>query len=168
MKNYSLPKKKIPASYLKNPVHLLSLGFGSGLSPKAPGTMGTLAAIPLYLLLARLDLQWYLLITLLLTVLGVWFCAYTSAALEVHDHPGIVIDEFAGFLITMIAVPLNLYTLVLGFMLFRLFDIIKPWPISWLDRKVHGGLGIMLDDVLAGIFALGSMHGIIFITGKLQ
>ncbi|MCW8955702.1 MAG: phosphatidylglycerophosphatase A, partial [Gammaproteobacteria bacterium] len=139
MKDYSQPNRKIPLSYLKNPVHLLSLGFGSGLSPKAPGTMGTLAAVPLYLLLATLDLQWYLLLTLLLSLLGIWFCAYTSAALKVHDHPGIVIDEFAGFLITMIAVPLNMYTLILGFILFRLFDIIKPWPIGWLDRKVHGG-----------------------------
>jgi len=167
MKDYSQPKKKIPFSYLKNPVHLLSLGFGSGLSPKAPGTMGTLAAIPLYLFLASLDLQWYLLITLLLSLLGIWFCAYTSAALKVHDHPGIVIDEFAGFLITMIAVPLSLYTLLLGFLLFRLFDIIKPWPIGWLDRKVHGGLGIMLDDIVAGIYALVSIHLIISIAGKL-
>ena len=167
MKDYRQPSKKIPASYLKNPVHLISLGYGSGLSPKAPGTMGTLAAIPLYLLLATLDLQWYLLFTLLLTLSGVWFCAYTSAALEVHDHPGIVIDEFAGFLITMIAVPFNLYTVILGFMLFRLFDIVKPWPISWLDRKVHGGLGIMLDDILAGMFALCAMHLIMFISGTL-
>lgn len=167
MKDYSQPNKKIPLRYLKNPVHLLSLGFGSGLSPKAPGTMGTLAAIPLYLLLASLDWQWYLLLTLVISVLGIGFCAYTSAALDVHDHPGIVIDEFAGFLITMIAVPLNLVTLIMGFLLFRLFDIIKPWPISWLDRKVHGGLGIMLDDILAGVFALVSMHLMIFIFGKL-
>lgn len=167
MKDYSQPNKKIPLRYLKNPVHLISLGFGSGLSPKAPGTMGTLAAIPLYLLLASLDLQWYLLFTLLLSVLGIWFCTYTSDALEVHDHPGIVIDEFAGFLITMIAVPLNMYTLMLGFLLFRLFDIIKPWPIGWLDRKVHSGLGIMLDDILAGIYGLASIHFIIFIAGKL-
>ncbi|MFW2372099.1 MAG: phosphatidylglycerophosphatase A [Gammaproteobacteria bacterium] len=165
MKDYSHPNRKIPPSYLKNPVHFLSLGFGSGLSPKAPGTMGTLAAIPLYLLLATLDLEWYLLITLLISILGIWFCGYTSAALKVHDHPGIVIDEFAGFLITMIAVPLNLYTLVLGFMLFRLFDIIKPWPIGWLDRKLHGGLGIMLDDIVAGIYALASVHLIILIYG---
>lgn len=158
MKDYSQPNRKIPLSYLKNPIHFLSLGFGSGLSPKAPGTMGTLAAIPLYLLLAQLDLHWYLLVTIVLALVGTWFCAYTSAALEVHDHPGIVIDEFVGFLITMIAVPLNPYTLVLGFMLFRLFDIIKPWPIGWLDRKLHGGPGIMLDDVLAGVYALALMH----------
>ena len=167
MKDYSQPNRKIPPSYLKNPVHFLSLGFGSGLSPKAPGTMGTLAAIPLYLLLATLDLQWYLLITLLITLVGIGFCSYTSNALQVHDHPGIVIDEFAGFLITMIAVPLNLYTLLLGFILFRLFDIIKPWPIGWLDQKVHGGLGIMLDDVVAGIYALMCVHLIIFLSGNL-
>jgi len=164
MKDYSQPNRKISPSFLKHPVHFLSLGFGSGLSPKAPGTMGTLAAIPVYLLLATLDLHWYLLVTLLISILGIWFCSYTSRALQVHDHPGIVIDEFAGFLVTMIAVPLNLYTLVLGFMLFRLFDIIKPWPIGWLDRKLHGGLGIMLDDILAGIYALACVHLVLFIS----
>lgn len=165
MKDYSQSVRKIPAGYLKHPVHLLSLGFGSGLSPKAPGTIGTLAAIPLYLLLSLLELEWYLLATLVISLLGVWTCAVTSSALDVHDHPGIVIDEFAGFLITMVAVPLSIYTLILGFLLFRLFDILKPWPIGWLDHRVQGGLGIMLDDIVAGVYALVCMHLLITYTG---
>ncbi len=150
---------KIPAQLLKNPLHFLSLGFGSGLSPKAPGTMGTLAAVPVYFLVQQYsDLNGYLFITLLISLLGVYLCGYTSRALKVHDHPGIVIDEIAGFLITMIAVPFSWLNVLAGFVLFRVFDILKPWPISWLDKNVHGGLGIMLDDVLAGLFSLLILH----------
>ena len=143
---------------LKNPVHFLSLGFGSGLSPFAPGTFGTLAAIPLYLLIQPLSLSVYLLITLLTLVLGFYLCGQTAKALGVHDHGGIVWDEIVGFFITMIAVPLDWKWILAGFVLFRFFDIIKPWPIKWIDAKVSGGVGIMLDDVLAGIFALIGLH----------
>ncbi len=151
-------RKKIPVSYLKNPLHFLSLGFGSGLMPKAPGTFGTIAAIPVYLLMSSLELWWFIGLTIVITLVGIYVCSYTSKALGVHDHSGIVIDEIAGYLITMIAVPFAWQWIVIGFVLFRLFDIIKPWPISWLDKKVHGGLGIMLDDVVAGIFALACLH----------
>ncbi len=152
---------KIPASYLKNPLHFISLGFGSGLMPKAPGTFGTLVAVPLYLAVSGLTLETYLLITCALTFAGVYLCYYTSKALGVHDHSGIVIDEIAGYLITMIAVPFDWKWIIAGFVLFRFFDILKPWPISWIDENVHGGLGIMLDDVLAGIFAFFCLHAII-------
>lgn len=138
---------------LSSPVHFLAFGFGSGLSPKAPGTMGTLAAIPLYLLLANLPLWGYLLALLLVSVAGVWLCGESSRRLGVHDHGGIVWDEFAGFLLTMTAAPQGWMWIVVGFALFRLFDIWKPWPVRVADRKVHGGLGIMLDDWLAGIYA---------------
>lgn len=138
---------------LASPVHFLAFGFGSGLSPKAPGTVGTLAAIPLYLLLAPLPLGWYLLAVLLVAVLGVWLCGESSRRLGVHDHGGIVWDEFAGFLLTMSAAPQGWWWIVLGFALFRLFDIWKPWPVRIADRNVHGGLGIMLDDLLAGVYA---------------
>ncbi|MDH5473679.1 MAG: phosphatidylglycerophosphatase A [Gammaproteobacteria bacterium] len=148
----------IPVALLKNPIHFLSLGFGSGLMPKAPGTFGTLAALPVYLLMANLSLLIYSLIVVAMFGLGVYLCQKTTDELKVHDHSGIVFDEIVGFLITMIAVPLSWQWIIAGFMLFRLFDIVKPWPISWLDRKVHGGLGIMLDDVLAGVFALIVMH----------
>jgi phosphatidylglycerophosphatase A len=144
---------------LSNPVHFLALGFGSGLAAKMPGTFGTLAGLPLVLLASLyLNLYSYLILTLIVCVVGVWLCAKTAEDLQVHDHPSIVWDEFAGMFITMLAVPLSWQTIVAGFVLFRLFDILKPWPISYLDKHLHGGLGIMLDDVLAGIFALACIH----------
>lgn len=155
-------KKIIPIRFLRNPIHFLALGFGSGLMPKAPGTFGTLAAIPVYYLLKDLSLIQYLLFVLTVFLAGIYICQYTSDALKVHDHPGIVIDEFAGYFITMIAVPISWQSILIGFLLFRLFDIFKPWPISWLDKKVHGGLGIMIDDVVAGFFALAIMHLALF------
>ncbi len=140
-------------AHLSNPVHFLALGFGSGLAPRAPGTFGTLAAIPLFLLVSGLPLPAYLLLTLLACVAGVWICGRAARDFGVHDHPAIVWDEIAGFLVTMIAAPAGLLWIVLGFLLFRVFDILKPWPIGWLDRRVDGGLGIMLDDIVAGVFA---------------
>jgi phosphatidylglycerophosphatase A len=137
----------------RNPIHFLAFGFGSGALPRAPGTFGTLVAVPLFLLLAPLPLWTYLSLVAVLAVLGVWLCQVTSRDLGVHDHAGIVWDEIVGYLITMIAVPASWPWLVAGFVLFRLFDIIKPWPIGWADRHVHGGLGIMLDDVLAAVYA---------------
>ena len=153
-----MPHKIIQPALLKNPVHFLSLGFGSGLSPFAPGTMGTLAAVPLYLLIQPLSLTIYLSITVLTLVLGFYLCGQTAKALGEHDHGGIVWDEIVGFFITMIAVPLDWKWILSGFILFRFFDIVKPWPIKWIDAKVSGGVGIMLDDVLAGIFALIGLH----------
>lgn len=138
---------------LYNPVHFLALGFGSGLVPRAPGTCGTLAAIPLYLVLSLLPQAVYLGAVVLVCVAGIWICERAARDFGVHDHPAIVWDEIAGYLITMIAAPAGWAWLVVGFVLFRLFDIFKPWPISVLDRRVGGGLGIMVDDVLAGVFA---------------
>ena len=138
---------------LRNPIHLLAFGFGSGLSPKAPGTMGTLAAIPLFLIINNFNLYIYLIVLSLVILFGIKICDVTSKDLDVHDHPGIVWDEFAGFLITMTAVPMSWQTVLAGFLLFRFFDILKPWPIGWLDKKVAGGFGIMLDDIVAGAMA---------------
>ncbi len=146
----------------KNPVHFLAFGLGSGLSPKAPGTVGTVAAIPFYLLLQNFSLGPYLLILAIATGIGIWLCDRTSKDLGVHDHPGIVWDEFCGFWITMIAAPSGWEWILLGFLLFRLFDIWKPWPISWLDARVGGGLGIMIDDIVAGFYALFSLQLIAF------
>ena len=143
---------------LSSPVQLLAFGFGSGLSPKAPGTMGTVAAIPLYLLLCQLSLELYSVVLLVSIVAGVWICSRASADLGVHDHPGIVWDEFVGFWITLWAIPAEWPWILAGFVLFRIFDIAKPWPISWLDRNVHGGLGIMIDDILAGVFSCALLH----------
>lgn len=143
-----------------SPVHFLAFGFGSGLAPKAPGTFGTLAAIPLYLLLVQLPLWGYVLAVLAITLAGVWICGESSRQLGVHDHGGIVWDEFAGFLVTMTAAPQGWVWVVLGFALFRLFDIWKPFPVRFADRNVHGGLGIVLDDVLAGVYAGLVLQGI--------
>lgn len=138
---------------LRDPAQLIAFGFGSGLAPKAPGTFGTLAAIPLYLLLAQLPLAGYLLATLAVIVIGIWASDVTCRRLGVHDHSGIVIDEFAGFFVTMAVMTPTLPSVVAGFLLFRLFDVLKPWPISVLDRRVHGGVGVMLDDLAAGVLA---------------
>lgn len=143
----------ISASLLRDPGHLLALGFGSGLAPRAPGTAGTLVAIPLYLLCANLPQVYYLTVLVVSFVLGVFLCGRTARALGVHDHPGIVWDEVVGYLATMTFVPSGWLWVALGFVSFRLFDIWKPWPIRVLDRRVHGGLGIMLDDLLAGVAA---------------
>ena len=129
---------------------MLAFGFGAGLAPRAPGTAGTLAAIPVYLAFSQFSQGIYLLLVVAVGVAGVWLCQRAADRLGVHDHPGIVWDEFAGFLVTMIAAPRSWLWILVGFALFRLFDIWKPWPISWADRHCKGGLGIMLDDLLAG------------------
>ena len=136
-----------------SPVHFLAFGFGSGLSPFAPGTAGTLAAIPLYLLLVQLPFWGYVAVLLVMSLVGIWICGESSRRLGVHDHGGIVWDEFAGYLLTMLAAPAGWVWMVVGFCLFRLFDIWKPWPVRWVDREVSGGFGIMFDDILAGIYA---------------
>ena len=150
---------------LKDPVLFLAFGFGSGLMPRAPGTAGTLAAIPLYLWFSQYPLTIYLALVILVSVTGVWICQQASARLGVHDHPGIVWDEVAGFLITMIPAPASWIWLVAGFILFRVFDIWKPWPIAWADRELKGGLGIMLDDVLAGGIAAVILFIVIRLVG---
>jgi len=138
---------------MSDPRHLLAFGLGSGLAPFAPGTFGTLAAIPLYWLMSSLPLWSYLVVTLLLFLFGCWLCGWSARDLGVHDHSGIVWDEVVGLLITMIAAPANWGAVAIGFVLFRLFDIWKPWPIRVVDARVGGGFGIMFDDVLAGIYA---------------
>jgi phosphatidylglycerophosphatase A len=156
--NTQLGKNKLtPKQILSDPVLFLAFGFGSGLAKKAPGTMGTLAAIPVYWLFAQTNLYVYSLLTLIVTVAGIWICGIAAKKLDEHDFGGIVWDEIAGYLITLWLVPFTWQAVALGFILFRVFDIFKPWPIKWIDRQVHGGLGIMLDDVLAGIFAGGAL-----------
>ena len=146
--------KIIPPRLLMHPLHCLSLGFGSGLAPRAPGTFGSLVGVLLYLPLSLLPVFGYLLLTVLAFLAGIWLCHKTAAALGVHDHPGIVWDEIVGIWVSFILIPAGWVWLLIGFLLFRVFDILKPWPIKWVDKKVDGGLGIMLDDLLAGIFTL--------------
>ncbi len=137
----------------RDPILFFAFGFGSGLAKKAPGTCGTLVAVPLFALLAGLDLMTYIALILALYIFGVWICDKASEKLGVHDHQGIVWDEIVGYLITMVGMPLSWPTIIMGFILFRFFDIVKPWPIHVIDRQVSGGQGIMLDDVLAGVCA---------------
>jgi phosphatidylglycerophosphatase A len=147
-------EKTIPhAALLKHPVHCLSLGFGSGLAPHAPGTCGTLAGVLIYLLLQSLTLPAYLAVVLVMFGAGIWLCNRTSALLGTHDHGAIVWDEIVGFLVAMILAPTGWLWIGIGFVLFRLFDILKPWPICWLDKHVTGGFGIMLDDLSAGVLS---------------
>lgn len=141
---------------LSNPIHFLALGFGSGLIKPAPGTWGTLAAIPVYLILMSLispSSYLYFAVILISFIVGIYLCGKTAADAGVHDHGAIVWDEIVGFMITMMIVPPIWQNIILGFVLFRLFDILKPWPIKLLDTHVGGGFGIMIDDVLAGLFA---------------
>ncbi|MDP2391816.1 MAG: phosphatidylglycerophosphatase A [Methylococcaceae bacterium] len=161
--NTQVGKNKLtPKQIVSDPVLFLAFGFGSGLAKKAPGTFGTLAAVPLYLALVQAQsLMVYSVVTLLVILVGVWICGQAAEKLGEHDFGGIVWDEIAGFLVTMCLVPFTWQAVALGFILFRVFDIVKPWPIRWIDRQVHGGLGIMLDDVLAGVFAGGLLFFIV-------
>lgn len=149
-----------------DPVMLAAFGFGTGLSPKAPGTAGTLVGIPFFLLMQDLSLVYFSTLTAFFFGIGCWFCGYAADKLGVHDHGGIVWDEIVGFLVTMLPVYfikpeaewLTLpVVLVIAFLAFRVFDVIKPPPIKWADKRLPGGFGIMFDDLLAGIFAALSL-----------
>ena len=146
---------------MSDPVLFLAFGFGSGLTKKMPGTSGTIAAIPVYLLFIQMDSWFYYLLTIIVTVVGVWICGRAATQLGEHDFGGIVWDEIAGFLITMSLVSFSWMAVLEGFILFRIFDIFKPWPIKWIDKKMGGGLGIMLDDVLAGVIAGAILYFIV-------
>jgi phosphatidylglycerophosphatase A len=139
---------------IKRPICFLGLGFGSGLAPKAPGTFGTLAAVPIVWGMQSLSLTNYLLVTLIAFIVGIWICQQSAQWLQMEDPSAVVWDEIVGYMVTMITAPKGWEWLLLGFILFRIFDIWKPWPIKWADQKLHGGFGIMVDDVIAGVFAL--------------
>ena len=152
----NINKSKTRVSFrtlIKNPIHLLSFGLGLGLSPIAPGTFGTLAALPVYWLIRDIGLSEYLMITVVMFAIGIYLCEKTSSSLAIGDHSGIVFDEIVGLLVALMAIPFSFSNLLLGFVVFRFFDALKPWPIRVLDRRVHGGLGIMLDDLAAGLMA---------------
>ncbi|MEG3639472.1 phosphatidylglycerophosphatase A family protein [Magnetococcus sp. PR-3] len=134
-------------------IMLLATIGGSGWSPKAPGTMGTVASIPLVWLAMYGGVTVHVIILVITSAVGWWVCNRAVVLLGREDPGAVVIDETAGLLLTMLFVPLTGTNLLVGFVLFRFFDILKPWPIRWLDKHIHGGLGIMLDDLVAGIFA---------------
>jgi len=160
------PATPPPIALLRDPRHLLAFGLGSGYAPRAPGTFGTLAALPLWPLFAPLPPLIYLLLLLLLTLIGIHLCGRTAAALDSHDHPAIVFDEWVGLYATLWLLPSGWHWVVLGVVLFRLFDILKPWPIRWIDRHVAGGVGIMLDDLLAALMAWFGVQGIALLSGQ--
>lgn len=141
---------------LLNPWHLLATGFGSGLSPITPGTIGSLASILLWLLMYYLLPVWSCwFIILFCFSIGIVICQRTSNVIQVHDHGSIVWDEFVGMWMSLMTIPLvNWYWILIAFLLFRFFDILKPWPIRWFDCQIGGGLGIMLDDIIASIFTM--------------
>ncbi|HEX7128599.1 MAG TPA: phosphatidylglycerophosphatase A [Rhodanobacteraceae bacterium] len=145
---------------LTHPAGWIACGFGSGLVPRAPGTAGSLVAlIPWWFALRELPVGWYVAALALAFALGVWACDVAGKRLGVDDHRALVWDEFVGQWIALAAAPRSSWPwmaafMVAGFALFRLFDVWKPWPIRVADRRVHGGFGVMLDDVLAGIYAL--------------
>lgn len=145
---------------LREPVHFFALGFGSGLSPVAPGTFGTLAAVPIVLVLQHFGFWVHLGFAIAAMAIGIYICGESARRMGVHDHPGIVWDEIAGYTVTMLAAPPHWVWLAVGFGLFRFFDIVKPWPIREADHSLSGGLGIMLDDIIAGVFAAVILYGL--------
>lgn len=157
-KRYSNPIAPIPAKVWQDPFYFIAFGFGAGAMPVAPGTFGTLMAIPFYLLFSSLPLFYYIGFVLLLIVATSFLCERISKEIQTHDHQGMCIDEFVGFFVTMIGSPTEFRWIIIGFVLFRLFDIWKPQPIRYIDEHVHGGFGMILDDVIAGIFAMGAMQ----------
>ncbi len=156
------PKTDTPKVW-RDPVLLLAHGLGSGLAPKAPGTFGTLAALLPWLLLAQLALPLYLAFVALAIVAGIWLCGEAARRMQREDPGGIVWDEWVGLWIALAGLPLSWPWILAGVVLFRLFDILKPWPVGWLDRRLHGGLGIMLDDIAAGLMAAACLQIVIFL-----
>jgi phosphatidylglycerophosphatase A len=138
---------------LRDPVHVLALGFGAGLSPVAPGTFGTLVAVPIAFALTLLPLAVAAVAVTAFIVGGIWLCGESARRLDCHDHPGIVWDEIAAFALLGLVLPAGWIWLAVAFVLFRFFDIVKPWPIRDLDHRLGGGLGIMLDDLMAAVYA---------------
>jgi len=135
----------------KDPVYFIAFGFGSGLMKTAPGTWGTVAAMPLFLLINDVSATPYLFLVLLMFFLGVWTSHIVSKELGIYDYRGIVWDEIVGYLLTMFMAPAGFSWMLVGFILFRIFDIWKPQPIRFFEQHIKGGWGIMLDDVIAAI-----------------
>jgi len=150
----------LPNFNARSPQHLIAYGFGAGLSPWAPGTMGTLLAVPLYALLSVLPTALYVIIVAALIVAAIWACGAACRELGGVDSPAIVGDEIVGFLVAMAAAPSGLIWIITAFLLFRLLDITKPWPISVFHHRLRGGAGIVLDDVVAGLMTWVVIQGL--------
>jgi phosphatidylglycerophosphatase A len=139
---------------LRDPVHFIAFGFGAGLAPRAPGTFGSLVGLLAAWWLFELPLLWRVVVVLAVIGAGIWICGESARRLNRHDDQRIVFDEIAGVLLTSLAVvERSLFAIALVFVFFRLFDIWKPWPIRDVDHSLRGGLGIMLDDLIAALYA---------------
>jgi len=149
------------AFLFRHPAHLIAFGFGTGLAPKAPGTAGTLLRLPLFWVLTALtpDLSMRLALLAAAFLLGIWVCARTGRALGVADHGGIVWDEIVAYALVLLFTPAGGLWIVLAFALFRLFDILKPWPIRFFDTRLKNGFGVMFDDLLAAGYAILALKG---------
>lgn len=143
----------LPRKVLTDPVNFLAFGFGTGLAPVAPGTFGSLPGVLLFWLTMGYGPYVQLGVAAGLIVAGIWICGESARRIGVHDHGGIVWDEIAGMYVTLLAAPVSLIGWALAFVLFRVMDIVKPWPIRDLDHRMEGGLGIMLDDLVAALYA---------------
>lgn len=154
-----------PDEVFQKPLYFLAFGLGSGTIPFAPGTWGTLLAIPFYLLIRNWPLANYVIFVCCFVVISMLICDRVSREIKAHDHPGMNIDEFAGFFVTMIGAPHHWFYIVLGFCLFRIFDVIKPLGIRYIDTNVHGGFGMVLDDVVAGVYAALVLQGVKLVIG---
>jgi len=145
--------ENLPRTVMTDPVHILAFGFGTGLAPFAPGTFGSLPGIVLFWLTMGYGLYVQLAVAVVLIVAGIWICGESARRLGIHDHGGIVWDEIAGMYLTLMVAPFSVAGWVLAFVLFRVMDIVKPWPIRDLDHRLGGGVGIMLDDLVAALYA---------------
>lgn len=151
---------------LRQPVCLLGFGFGTGLAPFAPGTFGTLPALPMAFFLHHTGIGGITLalVCVLMFIAGIWICSRTERALGIQDFGGIVWDEIAAMVLVLAYTPFDWRWWLLAFVLFRFFDALKPWPIKWFDARIHGGLGIMLDDLIAALFTLGVLKMLNFMV----
>jgi phosphatidylglycerophosphatase A len=152
MKSSQLTHRELVQHVLRNPRDWPAFGFGFGLMPFAPGTWGSLPGIALWWITPK-DIYWQSAVVMFCFIAGIWLCGATARRIGVHDHGGIVWDEIVGMYLTLMAVPQQPAWVLGAFLLFRIADIWKPWPIRDLDHRLHGGLGIMLDDVVAALYA---------------
>jgi len=145
--------ENLSRSVLTDPVNFLAFGFGTGLAPFAPGTFGSIPGLILFWLTLDFGLYVQMGIAIAMALVGIWICGESARRIGVHDHGGIVWDEIVGMYVTLFLAPVSIVGFVLAFVLFRIMDIVKPWPIRDLDHSMRGGLGIMLDDLLAAVYA---------------
>ena len=147
-----------PRAVLRSPTGFLALGFGAGLSPVAPGTAGTLVAVPLAWALQQMPPWSAWAVVLAMVLAGVWICQRAALALQMEDPAAVVWDEIAAFCLVAVLIPEGWTWLLAAFLLFRAFDILKPWPVAWLEKTLGGGLGIMADDIAAALYSVAALR----------